>query len=142
MAQSAVAQKRRSPASQAAPGCPFCQGQLGPRVTAQHGTACALLDGFPVTPMHHLVVPARHTATFFDMTQEEQADALALLELLKTRIQEADGSVTGFNIGMNCGDSAGQTVPHAHIHLIPRRPGDMQDPRGGVRGVIPARQRY
>jgi diadenosine tetraphosphate (Ap4A) HIT family hydrolase len=76
------------------------------------------------------------------MTEKERRDAEALLLILKSRISAADRTVTGFNIGINCGESAGQTVFHAHIHLIPRRDGDTPHPRGGVRGVIPDKMSY
>ena len=76
------------------------------------------------------------------MVERERIDANNLLRILRTRIQREDATVTGFNVGMNCGEDAGQTVMHAHIHLIPRRRGDTAKPRGGVRGVIPDRMGY
>jgi diadenosine tetraphosphate (Ap4A) HIT family hydrolase len=102
----------------------------------------ALADGFPVTEGHMLVVPRRHVADYFDLTERERMDAGELLWLLRSRACKMDKRITGFNVGVNVGASAGQTVMHCHIHLIPRRDGDMDDPRGGVRGVIPARQKY
>jgi len=102
----------------------------------------AVKDKHPVTPGHLLVIPVRHTSDFFAMTEAERTDANQLLRLLQGKIKAEDLKVTGFNVGMNCGETAGQTVSHAHIHLIPRRKGDMADPKGGVRGVIPDGQGY
>lgn len=96
----------------------------------------AIEDKYPVTPGHLLIIPYRHTEDFFSMTQEERQHAEELLRVLRSKVLEEDKSVTGFNVGMNCGESAGQTVMHAHIHLIPRREGDTPDPRGGVRGCV------
>ena len=87
-------------------------------------------------------LPRRHTADLFGMVERERIDANNLLRILRTRIQREDSTVTGFNVGMNCGDDAGQTVMHAHIHLIPRRRGDTAKPRGGMRGVIPVKMAY
>ena len=84
-----------------------------------------------------LIIPKRHTADWFSMTEAECRDAEQLLRRLKKKLHASDPTITGFNIGMNCGTSAGQTIFHAHIHLIPRRDGDTPNPTGGVRGVIP-----
>ena len=89
-----------------------------------------------------LIIPKRHTADYFSLTEAERRDADKLIEVLRKRISEKDSTVTGFNVGMNCGESAGQTIFHCHIHLIPRRKGDVKQPRGGVRGVIPEKQSY
>ena len=124
------------------PECPFCSSVTLSRVVAYHGTVFALDDKFPVTPGHLLVIPRRHVPDWFAMNDAERRDAETLLILLRERILSGDPLVAGFNIGMNCGQSAGQLVMHAHIHLIPRYNGDMADPRGGVRGVIPGRQKY
>ena len=96
----------------------------------------------PVTEGHLLVIPYRHTSDWFTMTADERADSESLLAALRNQVIRDDPTVTGFNIGMNCGEVAGQTVMHAHIHLISRRVGDTPDPRGGVRGVIPSRMNY
>lgn len=121
--------------------CPFCA--LDPAaVIARKGTVLALDDKYPVTPGHKLVIPERHVADCFDLTDAELLDARRLLGRLREAIAADDPTVTGFNVGANCGASAGQTVFHCHIHLIPRRAGDVADPTGGVRGAIPARQRY
>ena len=122
--------------------CPFCQPSVQAKAVEEWGTVLAIADRNPVTRGHTLILPVRHTPDFFSMTYEEKKDADELLQQLRARIKESDPTVTGFNIGVNCGVSAGQTVPHAHIHLIPRRDGDTSEPRGGVRGVIPDRMAY
>ena len=99
-------------------------------------------DDFPVSEHHTLIIPKRHIADYFSLTEIEQRDANRLIEILRKRISEKDSTVTGFNIGMNCGESAGQTIFHCHIHLIPRRDGDTPSPRGGVRGVISGKMSY
>jgi diadenosine tetraphosphate (Ap4A) HIT family hydrolase len=124
------------------PTCVFCQSEVIPKAVAKNGSVFAIRDKYPVTPGHLLVIPMRHTPDFFSMTESERLDANQLLRLLQGRIKAEDTRVEGFNVGANCGETAGQTVGHAHIHLIPRRKGDMADPRGGVRGVIPERRAY
>ena len=122
--------------------CLFCKLRSMSLFVAEFGEVFAILDKFPVTRGHHLIVSKRHVTDWFGLSFEERRDAEALLSELKRQIQREDSSVTGFNIGMNCGESAGQTVMHAHIHLIPRRSGDVADPRGGVRGCIPGKMGY
>jgi len=124
------------------PPCRFCPSEIKPSVVAELDSVWAVRDPHPVTEGHHLIVPKRHSEDFFSMTEKERRDAEALILILKSRISAADRTVTGFNIGMNCGASAGQSVFHAHIHLIPRREGDTPHPRGGVRGVIPDKMSY
>jgi diadenosine tetraphosphate (Ap4A) HIT family hydrolase len=99
-------------------------------------------DNYPVTQLHTLVISKRHATTFFDLFEPERRAINQLLDGLRVEITKKDPLVTGFNIGMNSGDAAGQTIGHAHVHLIPRRQGDVQDPRGGVRGVIPGKAAY
>jgi ATP adenylyltransferase len=123
------------------PPCRFCPGKIRNLVVAELDSVWAVRDRHPVSEGHHLILPKRHAPDWFSMTEKERRDAEALLLILKSRIS-ADRTVTGFNIGMNCGESAGQTVFHAHIHLIPRRDGDTPHPRGGVRGVIPGKMSY
>lgn len=123
-------------------GCPFCDEKRVAGATAVRENVFAVTDLFPVTKGHLLIIPRRHTPDFFTMTKEEKECAFDLIDDLRLRIQSADPEVVGFNVGMNCGEVAGQTVMHAHIHLIPRRHGDTQDPRGGVRGVIPEKRNY
>lgn len=121
--------------------CLFCS--IPPeRVIAENALAYAIRDGFPVTEGHTLVIPNRHARDYFDLTPEELLACDALLRQIRADILEADATVEGFNIGMNVGEVAGQTIFHCHIHLIPRRPGDVEQPRGGVRGVIPKKQQY
>ena len=95
-----------------------------------------------MTKGHTLIIPKRHVPSFFDLTSEEQSSFLQILNSQKEKIRLQDNTVTGFNVGINDGKDSGQTVMHCHIHLIPRRKGDMENPRGGVRGVIPEKQSY
>ena len=121
--------------------CPFCELPAS-RVIAANELAIAFRDGFPVTEGHSLVVPRRHVVDWFDLTQEEVLACNALLHEVRSEIRAANPSVTGFNIGVNAGSDAGQSVFHCHIHLIPRRKGDVENPRGGVRHVIPGKGNY
>ena len=100
-----------------------------------------IYDGFPVSEGHCLVVPNRVYADYFDSTQEELDGLHALVVETKSLLEE-EYSPDGYNVGINCGEAAGQTVSHMHIHVIPRYRDDMDDPRGGVRGVIPLKQKY
>ncbi len=122
--------------------CPFCSCQAEGRIIREERSALAIEDQYPVTKGHHLIIPRRHVATYFDMTDEERHDADRLLFLLRDDLAAKDPTIDGFNIGMNCGAAAGQTVFHAHIHLIPRRGGDADNPRGGVRGCVPGKRSY
>jgi diadenosine tetraphosphate (Ap4A) HIT family hydrolase len=96
----------------------------------------AFYDSYPVSPGHCLIVPKRHVESFFDLTPAEQGDLFALVPSLK-KILDEKWAPAAYNLGMNMGRAAGQTVPHTHLHLIPRFPNDVADPRGGVRWVIP-----
>jgi diadenosine tetraphosphate (Ap4A) HIT family hydrolase len=122
--------------------CPFCFENIKSEIIEGLNSVYAIEDQYPVTENHILIIPRRHSEDFFSLTTVERRDVEELLLLMKKRISERDSSVTGFNIGANCGKSAGQTVFHAHIHLIPRRDGDTPNPRGGVRGVIPDKMSY
>lgn len=122
-------------------GCAFCELPKD-RVVEENELAVAFRDGFPVTGLHTLVIPKRHVADHFDLFQPEKNAVQALLESQRAVILELDQKVTGFNIGINSGEDAGQTIFHCHTHLIPRREGDVAEPRGGVRGVIPEKQKY
>lgn len=124
------------------PDCLFCSEEILERAVEKYGSVFAIKDAYPVTEGHHLIISKRHTEDCFTMTANEKKDAETLLVILKKQLTEADSSIKGFNVGMNCGQVAGQSVPHAHIHLIPRRKKDMNDPKGGVRGVIPEKQKY
>ena len=120
--------------------CPFCI--LPPaRIVGQNEHAVWIRDGFPVSPGHSLVIPKRHVGSFFEITAEERLALLDLLDQAKVAAQ-LELSPDGFNIGINDGPAAGQTVPHLHIHLIPRFEGDQADPRGGVRWIIPEKADY
>lgn len=120
--------------------CPFCT-LAEDRILASNELAVATPDGFPVSPGHTLIIPKRHVASWFDTTPEEQLAVIALLGQMKLRL-DAERSPAGYNIGINDGPAAGQTVRHLHLHLIPRYDGDTEDPRGGVRWVFPHRAAY
>jgi diadenosine tetraphosphate (Ap4A) HIT family hydrolase len=122
-------------------GCIFCDSSTD-RIVVQNELCYAIKDKFPVTPGHSLVIPKRHVADFFGLWQPERNGINFLLEKLEKLIKAEDPTVTGFNIGMNCGSDAGQTVMHCHVHLIPRRPGDVASPAGGVRHTIPGKGGY
>ena len=119
--------------------CPFCNDI---KIVKKYGSVFAVKDNYPVTKGHHLIIPYRHTENYFSMTRTEIEDANKLIVIIKNKLELSDSTITGFNIGMNSGESAGQTVMHSHIHLIPRRNGDTNKPRGGVRGVIPDKMSY
>jgi len=121
--------------------CLFCD--IPPeRVIAENDLVYAIRDGFPVTPLHTLIIPKRHAATFFDLREDEILACNQLMKDLRDAILSEDQTVDAFNIGMNAGEAAGQTVFHCHIHLIPRRKGDVENPRGGVRHLIPGKGFY
>jgi diadenosine tetraphosphate (Ap4A) HIT family hydrolase len=122
--------------------CPFCYENIKKRVVEELSSVFAIEDRFAVSDGHLLIIPKRHCVDYFELTKQEREDADNLLKILKKQILQRYPSVTGFNIGMNCGESAGQTIFHTHIHLIPRRDGDTPNPRGGVRGVIPDKMGY
>jgi diadenosine tetraphosphate (Ap4A) HIT family hydrolase len=126
----------------AEPECIFCALRNSDRIALRNDLVFAIRDVNPVTSLHSLVLPWRHAPTYFDLTPDEIAAANDLLRRLRTEITDQDPAVEGFNIGANVGLVSGQTIFHCHIHLIPRRRGDVDDPLGGVRGVIPAKQRY
>lgn len=119
-------------------GCVFCSLD---KVELQNDSAFAVFDRYPVSPGHMLVIPKRHVQSFFETTPQEKAALLQLLEDCRRLLIEKHNP-DGFNIGVNDGKAAGQTVMHLHVHLIPRYAGDMTDPRGGVRGVIPEKRVY
>ena len=100
------------------------------------------IDSYPVSEFHSLIVPKRHVETYFELTHEEIQACNELILKTKEKILKQDASVKGFNIGTNAGKVAGQSIMHCHIHLIPRREGDVEDPQGGVRSVIPKKQHY
>ena len=97
---------------------------------------------FPVTKHHTLIITNRHVVDYFELEKKEVIELNEILNNQKKKLQELDNQITGFNVGVNIGKDAGQSIMHCHIHLIPRRKGDVEDPRGGVRGVIPSKQKY
>ena len=101
-----------------------------------------ILDIYPVTELHTLIIPHRHVASYFELTEQEQSSLFTLLKKHKDKLLKIDSTITGFNMGINDGEDAGQTIFHCHIHLMPRRKGDVENARGGVRGVIPSKQSY
>jgi diadenosine tetraphosphate (Ap4A) HIT family hydrolase len=120
--------------------CPFCT--LPPeRIVARNTFGGVLRDLYPVSPGHTLVIPWRHVGSFFDLTTEERAGLMELLEAAKAAL-DVEHRPDAYNLGLNDGPAAGQTVPHCHLHLIPRYAGDQDDPRGGVRWVIPGKAKY
>ena len=121
--------------------CPFCE-VAAERIVAEDGPCVALRDKYPVSRGHILIVPRRHVASFREMTPDEWAAVHRLARTLAAAMQAEDPAVQGFNLGINDGRPAGQTVFHVHVHLIPRRSGDVKQPEGGVRGVIPGKASY
>ena len=121
--------------------CIFCRPQ-DDQVFLVNGLAFALWDSFPVSPLHALIIPRRHAADYFELSAEELLACNDLLHQARELLRQRDPSVEGFNIGVNVGEVAGQTILHCHFHLIPRRRGDMKNPRGGVRHLFPGRGAY
>lgn len=120
--------------------CPFCALPEHRVIrSSQHGVV--IRDAFPVSPGHTLVIPRRHVGSFFAITHDERDELLLLLVAAQLDLDREFGP-QGYNVGINDGAAAGQTVPHLHIHLIPRYDGDLPDPRGGVRWVIPDKADY
>jgi len=120
--------------------CPFCT--LPPeRILLTSALGIVIRDGFPISPGHTLVIPHRHVESFFNLTADERVDLIGLLDQAKAGIEKEFKPDT-YNIGINDGPAAGQTVPHLHIHLIPRYTGDVPDARGGVRWIIPDKADY
>jgi ATP adenylyltransferase len=122
--------------------CVFCEKLEKGEIIFKNDRAFAVLDAYPVTPGHTLVLPIRHVADYFDLSKREISAMDEIVRMRRQWILEQDPTVSGFNIGVNCGEDAGQTVYHCHVHLIPRRKGDTPDPRGGVRGIIPGKMSY
>ena len=121
--------------------CVFCEQFDKNRIVYEDDTWIAVYDSYPVSKGHTLLIPKRHCETFFDLNDVETGSLFTTINVVKS-VLEANFKPNGFNIGANCGKSAGQTVMHCHIHLIPRYDGDVEDPRGGVRGCIPSHMRY
>ncbi len=125
-------------------GCPFCQignGDGSARVILENEAGFVVRDGFPVSPGHSLIISKAHVGSFFDLATATKQELLALLDRAKQNV-DFEFSPASYNVGINDGMAAGQTIPHVHIHLIPRYRGDLKDPRGGVRWVIPEKAAY
>jgi ATP adenylyltransferase len=122
-------------------GCLFCEIPEK-RIVLENELAYAVHDGYPVTPLHSLVIPKRHVVDYFGLSRPELNACDSLIKMMREQIQESDSAVSAFNIGMNAGIDAGQSILHCHIHLIPRRNGDVESPRGGVRHTIPGKGQY
>lgn len=108
----------------------------------ENALAYVIRDGFPVTQYHSLFIPKRHVADYFGLTQAEINAINQLIKTQKQLLDEVDETIDGYNVGMNCGESAGQTIFHCHVHLMPRRKGDVDSPRGGVRHIIAGKGTY
>ena len=122
-------------------GCLFCEG-MDDRIVAENALCYAIRDGFPVTDGHTLIIPKRHVSDYFDLYKPEINAIHDLTHSVRKQLLDSDPTITGFNVGINAGVSAGQTIFHCHVHVIPRRDGDVENPKGGVRGVIPQKQSY
>ena len=120
--------------------CLFCTLGAG-RIVLANELAVVIRDSFPVSPGHTLIIPKRHVVSFFDVTGDEREAMLALLDSAKLGL-DAAFHPDGYNVGINDGEAAGQTLPHLHLHLIPRYAGDSEDPRGGVRWIFPQKAKY
>lgn len=121
--------------------CPFCRLSRRVEIICETATCVAFYDGYPVSPGHALIIPKRHVANYFDLTNHEREAMNVMLQYVKRKIDERFHP-DGYNIGINVNEAAGQSVFHVHMHLIPRYIGDVEKPKGGVRGVIPNKQSY
>ena len=121
--------------------CIFCNEKKN-NILDENDHAYASYDPYPVSKKHCLIVPKRHVKNYFDLSEKEILACSQLIKSMKIKIEEKDKSVKGFNIGTNSGKAAGQSIMHCHVHLIPRREGDVKNPQGGVRSVIPLKQYY
>ena len=121
--------------------CIFCNLPED-RIIKSYDQFNIIRDLYPVTYLHSLVIPKRHVENYFDLYDEELCELNFILKDLKLDLEKIDKKISGFNIGINIGKDAGQTIFHCHIHVIPRRRGDVDEPRGGVRGVISSKQSY
>jgi len=121
--------------------CLFCN-TINKEYIFENNLAYSTFDSYPVSEFHLLIVPKRHLKNYFELTNDEIIACNKIILLSKNKIEKMDKTIKGFNIGINCGKVAGQSIMHCHIHLIPRREGDVENPQGGVRGVIPSKQHY
>jgi diadenosine tetraphosphate (Ap4A) HIT family hydrolase len=121
--------------------CLFCNSKIS-GIAHENDLAYASYDTYPVSELHCLIIPKRHVIDYFELTDEELVACNDLIKVIKEEILIKDKNVKAFNIGTNAGKIAGQSIMHCHIHLIPRREGDVENPQGGVRSVIPQKQHY
>ena len=121
--------------------CLFCNTQKS-GLAHENDLAYASYDTYPVSEYHCLVIPKRHIKDYFDLSNDELIACNELIKIVKKEITNKDSSVKGFNLGTNIGKVSGQSILHCHFHLIPRREGDVENPQGGVRSVIPNKQHY
>ena len=121
--------------------CLFCNIKES-SLADENRLAYASYDTYPVSDLHCLIIPKRHVKDYFELTKDEVIACNELIKKIKEEILFKDPSVKGFNIGSNAGETAGQSILHCHIHLIPRREGDVENPQGGIRSVIPLKQHY
>lgn len=124
--------------------CLFCNVQANDRkrIVAENEFGYVIRDGFPVTPLHTLIIPKRHVLDYFGLHSDEVLGLHQLLLKQKDKLMVEDSTIGGFNVGINCGETAGQSVWHCHMHLIPRRKGDVEKPKGGVRLIIAGKGYY
>lgn len=121
--------------------CPFCNIGSEREIIIESPMAYSIYDTFPISKGHSLIIPKRHCANYFELTSEEQSACWSMVNTVKQILMQKYNP-DGFNVGINVNEEAGQTIPHVHIHLIPRYKGDVKDPEGGVRGVIPEKRIY
>ena len=121
--------------------CLFCNSEKS-GCAHENDLAYASYDSYPVSEYHCLIIPKRHIKDYFDLSNEELIACNKLIKIVKKEITNKDTSVKGFNLGTNIGKVSGQSILHCHFHLIPRREGDVENPQGGVRSVIPKKQHY
>ena len=121
--------------------CKFCN--LSKKlIIDEYNHFIVIRDAFPVTHLHSLVITKRHVVSYFQCSKDELDEIPIILDTQKTELKIQDDTISGFNIGMNLGEDAGQSIFHCHIHIIPRRKGDLDNPKGGIGGVIPDKQKY
>jgi len=120
--------------------CLFCKVKT--KIVVENDSAYATFDSYPVSNYHCLIIPKRHIKNYFNLSELEIISCNKLIFIMKNKIKKKDNLIKGFNIGINSGKVAGQSIMHCHIHLIPRRKGDVLNPQGGVRAVIPSKQHY
>ena len=123
------------------PICLFCNKEKQ-KIIYSNKLFFVVRDSYPVTKHHTLIIPHRHISNFFDLNEDELIDLNKILKKQRKSLMDLDKDISAFNIGVNAGEDAGQSIMHCHVHLIPRRKGDIENPRGGVRGVIPSKQKY